>query len=295
MRRDLSAINTKHWIETDDATDVAKWVLMWAGFKEWVIEPMGVPIKNTQVFHQADFLIDPIRWLVQQANYVFYIDQPSDDPESLGVPHLVKNTATKPPQSGIQEVRDTDLLTGVQTKFSKEALTYVIRTRGKQADKRHGGVSLNEDRTRRIMAVYFPPWSGAHRAIDTGALTDIQAGRLSFVNKHTVHTDDGIELWAEAQMANLLIAQAKALASFIGTFETPGFPGFELNEQVSVMDTPSGVNTRIWLSRISSHHQTGEQAEWTSTFEGAMIDTLDLLYIARDIQTLLSKTLEWST
>lgn len=288
-RQQQSEAKKSHWVLVDDAADVVKWVFMWAGFKEWVVDPMGVRLKEPMAFHQSDYLVDIVRHMAEQGNYVFYIDRPTDSEDSLGVPHFVKNNALNQNQSNVQEVTENDLLTGLQTKFSKEALAYIIRVRGKEVTK--DGVPLGEDATKRIMATYLPPWSGAHHNIATGQY-DVGypfANRLSGIVKHVTHTDNGIETEDEAMMMAIQIAILQALAAFAGTITVPGFPGFGFNDQVSVVDTAAGINTRLWISQKSSSFTTGEDGTWTTTVGGGMTDTPDLLALSFDYFILLAK------
>lgn len=291
-RKQGSDAKKSHWILVEDAADVVKWALMWAGFKEWVVEPMGVRLKEPISFHQSDFLVDIIRHMASQASYVFYVDRPTDDDASLGVPHFVKNRALTDKDLSIQEVRDTDLLLpGLQTKFTKESLSYIIRVRGKEVSKAKDGVALGEDSVRRTMATYLPPWSGAHHNIATGTYDTNYpfANRLSGIVKHVVHTDTGIESEDEAMMMALQIAIMEALAAFTGQIVVPGYPDFSLNGQVSVIDTAAGINTRLWISSRQSTFTTGEDASWTTTLGGGMVDTPDLLALMFDYLILLAK------
>lgn len=292
MRRVQKTVTKqKHWVLVDDAADVVKWILMWAGFKEWKVDPMRVRLKDNMVFHQADYMIDVIKHMLEQANYVFYIDQPSDDPDSIGVPHFSKSRSVAPP-GRLEEVRSSDLLTGIETKFSKANLSYVIRTRGAMAKKGHGA-SLGEDKSRRVQATYYPPWSGAHHSIKTGKVDKryptVFADRLAGVVKHVTHTDPSIASTDEAMMSNVLIALAEAVTAFGGTIDIPGYPGFNLNGHVSIVDTPSGTNTRMWIRTISSSFTAGQQAEWKTTLGGALIDTPDILALAFDYIALLER------
>lgn len=281
QRAEAKPKGTKGWILVNDASDVIKWLLMWCGFREWVVAPTGVRLKDPVTFHQSNYLVDPIAKLIEQVNFVFYIDQPTDRPGSIGVPHFVPNAATNPPSPRIQQVTDNDLLAGLQTRFSKEDLAYIIRVRGKMSK---GGVRLGEERVRRIRATYRPPWSSYHGQLDEDWETGLS--RLSGVMKRLVHVDNSLQTERECKMMCVLIAVQQALAAYTGTIIVPGYPGFSLNEQASVVDTPGGINTRLWISRLSSSHTTGENAEWKTTVEGAMIDTPDLSMVMGDYRAL---------
>lgn len=281
----------KHWVAVDDAADVVRWILMWAGFKEWNVTNLGVKLKKPITFHTTDYLIDVIAHMASEANWVFFIDQPSDNPESIGVPTFVPSGALQPAGGNLEQVTDADLLTGVETKFTKEPLAQIIRMRGQLAKKKKGGVALGEDHSLRVQGVYTPPWSGIHHDILSGEPSvDYPFGaRLSGVLKHEIKFDPNIETADEALMGCILIAIQMALSSFGATIEIPGFPGFALNEQVSIIDTPSGTNSRLWITHISSTFTTGEQTEWKTTIEGVLVDTPDLLLIAFDFLALLAR------
>lgn len=290
---DEAALRIKHWVLVDDPSDIVRWVLMWQGFKEWEVQDFGVRLKSPVTFHQGDYMVDIIKYVLSQSDaFVFFVDRPSSHPDSLGVPRFVKSRSVKPAQSGIQEVRDTDLLTGVETKFSKESLSYNIRVRGKPLSRKKGGRQLGEDHDNRVMALYFPPWSGRHRGT-SGTVLDwegnpMPGGRLAGFRRHEVRFDPGVSSNDEAMMFCLLIALAEAVVSYQGTIEVPGYP-FSLNDQISIVDTPSGTNTRMWIMRYSSSMTTGEQAEFKTTLSGALIDTPDILAIAMDYLILLKK------
>lgn len=256
---------SKHWIIVDDAADVLRWVFMWAGFKEWKIENFGVRLKEPMTFHQADFLQSIIDHMLEQGDFVFFVAAPSGDADSLGVPTFVRKGALKSAARVREEVRHSDLVTGLETKFTKEPLSYITRVRGK-FDKK--GSALGEESAKRVMAVYRPPWSG----ID---------GRLNRVIKHTVYTNEGLETQGEVDIAAVLIAVNEALASYGGSCEMPGYP-WDCNEQISVIDAPSGTNTRMWVHTVNSTITTGEQAAYTVTLEGAMLDTPDTQALIAD-------------
>lgn len=295
-RRQKSEAKKHKWILVDDASDVVKWVLMWAGFHEYEVEKMGVRLKEPLTFHQSDYLVDIVRHMVDQGGFVFHIKRPTDDDLSMGVP-VFRRMRGLTPQAGMVEVRDTSLLSGVEAKFSKEPLAYILRTRGRLAKKAEGGRILGEDRVRRVQANYYAPWSGAHQGIQTGPIDQTllippAVGRLAGIYKHFVHTDNIYENEDECQMFNLIVAMRQAMAAFQGQIEVPGYPGFELDDQVSIVDTPSGLNTRIYARSRHSTFTAGPEAEWKTTLSGAMLDTPDLFLVALDYVRLLQKVLE---
>lgn len=256
---------SKHWIIVDDAADVLRWVFMWAGFKEWDIENFGVRLKEPMTFHQADFFQSIIDHMLEQGDFVFFVAAPSADADSIGVPTFRRKGAFRSAATVREEVRHTTLITGLETKFSKEVLTYIIRVRGKPEK---GGSALGEEALKRVMAVYRPPWSG----ID---------GRLNRVIKHTVYTNEGLETQGEVNLAAVLVAVNQALAAYGGSCEMPGYP-WDLDQQVSIVDVPSGTNTRMWIHSVNSTITTGEAAAYTVTLEGSMLDSPDTRALVKD-------------
>lgn len=277
-KQDKDAVHrNKHWIVVDDAADVVRWVLMWAGFKEWYIEDFGVRLKEPMVFHQGDFLIDIINHMLEQADLVFYVAGPTGHADSIGVPVFKRKGAFSGPTAVREEVKHSDLLTQLETKFSKEPLSYIIRVRGKPDKK---GSALGEDSIKRIMAVYRPPWSG-------------ESGRMNRLIKHVIHTDNNLETQGEVEIAAILIAFSQALASYQGTCEMPGYP-WEPDQQVSIVDVPSGTNSRMWIKNFSSTITLGTDAEYKITLSGSLLDTPDTNILARDFATALRTILSES-
>jgi hypothetical protein len=67
-----------------------------------------------------------------------------------------------------------------------------------------------------------------------------------------------------------------------GTFQVAGLPAFDLNDQVSVIDEGTGVNSRCWVASIQSNHTLGPNGSWHMTIGGSLIDVEDTILIARD-------------
>lgn len=277
----------KHWILVDDASDCVKWALMWAGFKNWTVEPMGVRLKTPITFDQTSYLNDIIRHFVDESDYTFFVEGfDGDDEDDIGRPHFEPARAIRAPAPDMEEVRDTDLLTDIDVKFAKEPLSYIIRVRGKipTATDPQTGVALGQDTSKRVMAVYLPPWSGAHHDVVTGAYNADYpfAGRLAGMRKHTTHTDNNIDNYDEAMVMCLLIAMQEALGALGAEVELPGHPGLSLNDQVSIVDEASGANTRIWTTSRATTFTKGEDAEFKTTLQGALVDSPDLFAVALD-------------
>jgi hypothetical protein len=71
----------------------------------------------------------------------------------------------------------------------------------------------------------------------------------------------------------------EALQAVTAVVEIPGHPGLNLDDQVGVLDTGTGMNTRMWISNRSSTFQTGEQTSWVMTLGGSLIDTPDMVLL----------------
>lgn len=287
QRKRKKEAKQKHWILVNDAADVLRWVCMWAGFHEWDIEDFGVRLKEPLTFHQSDFLIDIVNHMKDQGGFIFFMGMPTEQPNSIGVPTFRRTRALSPSQNRTEEARDTDLLTGVDAKSSKDALSYIIRVRGKAIK---GGVELGEDTEKRVQYTYFPPWSGAHHSIATGQYDHTSGGftdRLSGLRKHEVHTDPMAETVDECAMGCVLIAIQEALASETATIEVPGHPGLELDEHLSIVSDTAGINSNLWLASVSDSFTVGADTEWKTTLGGARLDTPDMQALAADYLTLL--------
>ncbi len=197
--------------------------------------------------------------------FVFFVTDPTTG-ESQGVPVFRRNSALQAPSLVLTEVRDTDLLTGIRTKRSEESLPYIIRVRGKTA---RSGSTLGGDTSKRIMAVYRPPWTADNT--------------LAGVIKHVTHTDNALRSLTECQIACYLIAISGVLKAFTATVEIPANQSIELDEQIGLVDMATGLNTRMWVATRSTRFQSGQVTIWTTTLQGALIDTADLLALIAEI------------
>lgn len=288
---------TKHWIIVRDPADVVRWVLMWAGFKEWDVENVGAPLKEPITFHQSDYFIDIINRIKSQGNFVFYVEpSASADELAIGKPIFRYSTSTIQ-QSVVEEVTDQDLLTDVKTQFTKENLPFTITTRGRSTTSRKVGSTWGEDTTLHVQALYFPPWSGSHYDVITGAgnlnIPDIpanyvMAGRNAGLWRHVVRSDKLLETAQLCQMANVLVALQEALSAFTATIEIPANPGLQVNDQISVVDNKTGTNMRLWILHIATSHRTGREVEFKQTITGALLDFPDVQIIVNDYYALLN-------
>lgn len=260
-RRDPIA---NQWILVDDVSDMVKVCLRWAGYDEWDVEPTGVRLAGKAVFNRANYLIDPILKAAEQTGFVYFLADPSNG-SSQGVPTFRRHGAL---QRGavIQEVTDSDLLTGVKVKRSEAPLGYIIRVRGKESLK---GISLGGDTAKRITAVYLPPWT-ADRT-------------LAGIIKHVIYNRFELRTLLECEIACYLIAIQQALAMTTGVVEIPAHIGMELDDQIGLMDTATGLNTRLWVTSRDWSWRGGENREFKMTLSGAMVDTPDLDSLVEEI------------
>lgn len=266
----LTKDERKSIILIDDAADIVRCVLRWAGFDEWRVENTGTSITGRSVWNRSSYLIDLIKAACDMTGYVFYMGDPSYS-DSLGVPVFRRNRALEAPNARVEELRDTDMLTGIQCKVTEQPLGYIIRVRGKELSRAEGGHGLFGDRTNRVMAVYRPPWT--------------RRGALAGVIKHVTYTKLELKTFEDCLVGCYLIALQEALEMATATVSIPAHPGFNLDDQVGLLDTGTGLNTRLWISQRSSTFTTGQQAAWTMTLAGSLIDTPDMIDLVGEINS----------
>lgn len=278
-------VNAKHWILTNDAADVIRMVLIWCGFQEWHVEDFGWTLVNPKVYGEDKFFIDIIDDMLAQGNFTFYMDGPTDDDRSIGVPHFEYQTATDRPRAGMLEVRDTNTIEAATVKWDMSGLPFVMRYRG-EVNNTKAGHTLEADLVKRYQATYYPPWTGA--GWDTpGIKKNVGTARTGGVRRHFTATlgaatTIGLASDDECLFACVLAAVQYALAECTGQFQTAGYNGFQLNRQCSVIDKGAGINSRMWVASIESSHTLGPQGEWKLIVGGAYLDTEDMTLIARD-------------
>lgn len=267
----VNATRDQKIIEVDDLADMVKVVLRWAGFKEWDVRDTGASIKTSLSFNGSNTLREIIQKAIEYTGFVFYMAPPTDDPDSLGVPTFAPNYAIAN-QGNPKVIRDTDLLTGIDVKVSDEPLSSIIRVRGKEV--KSGGMTLGDDSSKRLMAIYRPPWATNKR--------------LAGLIKHFVAPNEKLlTTQTECMVMAQKIALVEALQAVTAQLEVPGNPTIVLNEKVIVLDTGTGLNTRVHIASRSSTFITGEQASYKTSLGGALIDTTDVQLIIRDLQDTL--------
>lgn len=267
IRREVRAeVIKKRWIIVEDASDIVKVILRWAGFREWQVENFGWRLKDKLVFHQGDMLMDVIDKLATYGAFTFFMGDPTTHDLSTGVPTFRYSGVRKNPPLEMIQVTDADLIVGMGAHLDHGEKGAIIRARGKLSKK---GVALGEDTDKRFQASYRPPW--------------VTAGRTSGKLRHDTIYDNLLTSDAQCKVACVLLALNEALASTTATVEVPGYPGVDLDEQMSVLDAGTGVNSRLYIAERRSTHTTGRQASWKTTFTGALLDVPDIVAAREDL------------
>lgn len=251
-------------IEVDDPSDIVRVVLRWAGFKEWEIENTGAKLSGDWVFNRQTYLMDVIKKVQEATGFVFYISGPTDDDKSIGVPVFRSSYLLRDDLQDIPLIRDTDMLTAVQAKLTDEPLGYIIRVRGAASTT---GATLGSEKTRKFMSVYKPPWWT----------------RMGGIIKHVVEEMPRLPDQLSVDVAARLIAVQQALASATATMEIPGHPGFELDGQVGMWDTDTGLKTRLYIARTATTFVGGKQPSYKTEVGGSLLDTPDIVESKADL------------
>lgn len=265
--------NAKHWVLIDDLADIARTVFMWAGYKEWVVENLDWSLVFPMSWTMDKFFIDMLDDILSQANWLFYEESPSAASESLGVPCFVHNRATDPAPRNMLEITDADMLETVQPKFDLSNLPWRIVYRG---NVNKNGKPFDEELINRFRAVYWPPWSGAGPDIT-------EEGRVGGVRRLDETVDENLTSNDQCLFGAMLAAQQYALEAFTVQLQIAGYPGIELNQQISVISDVTGINSRVWVSGINSEHTFGKKVEWKMTVNGSLLDTIDQEKITQDL------------
>jgi hypothetical protein len=269
-----TAKHAKHWVLIDDLADIAKAVFMWMGFHEWQVEDLGFSLTHPMAWAMDKFFIDMLTDIAAQADWLFFLKSPSPNEESLGVPCFVHNTATDGPPRNMLEVRDDDLLESVKAKIDLSNLPYIIRYRGNVDPN---GTPYESDAVKRFAGTYFPPWSGAGPVI-------VESGRTSGVRRHELTIDSNLFSDEECIFAAILAAIQYALSAYTAELQISGYPEIELNDQISVVDKTTAINSRMWVASIHSEHTTGPSGSWKMTVGGSLLDGIDMQQLRSDLE-----------
>lgn len=258
-RRTLDA-EAQHgkWIRVGDVSDIVKVLLRWAGFKEWAVESAGVRLQKRFLANRQMKYLDVIDKIGESLGYEFFMGDPTEADESIGMPTFRKSLVVADGIVPILQVTDDDLLTAVDIKETDEPWASIIRTRGRTSKT---GETLGGDTTQRIMFEYRPPWSGVDLA-----------GQL----KHVIQTNPLYKTMDDLRFAAYFIALQEALESVVVGGEIPAHPGIDLDDIIVLKDLGTGLTSRLQLRERRSTFTTGENAAWTMTFSGALVDSPDV-------------------
>lgn len=270
------------WLLVDDASDVVKQIFLWGGFKEWRIEPLGFTLSLPLGWAMSETMMAVIEEIEAQANWVFFMETPTEDEESMGRPVFGHNSATDPPPVDMLQVTDQDLLESVKLKLSLDNLPYIIRYRGNVAEQI--GEEFEEDTYKRYNGTYYPPWSGAGPDI-----TEVARG--AGVRRQEFTVDPNLESDEDCLMAAIMAAMQYALEAYTCEIQISGYPGMELNDHISVIDKTTGFNSRVWVSEITSEQTLGKGAEWKMTVGGGVLDTPDMEQIKARLESVRAAVL----
>lgn len=276
-KRTLSdAAKTEKWIRVGDISDVVKVILRWAGFKEWEIEDTGVRLPKRLVVSRGMTYMDVINTVKQAVGFIFFVDSPTTDDGSLGVPVWRYNRVVAKQTDGSQipplaTVTDQDLLTAIDVKFTNAPLAYIIRVRGRES---RSGQELGGDPARRVMFTFRPPW-----ALTPSGGIPVAGGpadRLAGIIKHVIKTMPMLRNVTECMFGAYFIALQEALEAYKATIEIPANPELSLDSHVVLKDLGTGLVTRLWISEWRTSSTGGEDAAYTMSVGGALIDTPDV-------------------
>lgn len=279
IARDLAAeAHTEGWILVDDVADIVRLILRWCGFKEWYVEDANMRLRTKWVVNRESFLMDMIDDICERTGFVFFINDPSTDDDSLGFPVFRANQAIfdKDADDDVPVIEDSDLLSRAQVRFTEEPLTYNIRVRGRLATKDEGGIVVSRD-ARRLLAHYKPPWTTetTPSGIRTGGII-----KRTFLDRFWIKKQTLLDYAAR------MVALYQALASATALIEIPANPGIELDQHVLLYDKSTGLNTRMWTNARNSSFVAGDEPKWTMSLNGGLIDTPHMDAVRADIRAL---------
>jgi hypothetical protein len=260
-------------IPIDDISEIVKILLRWAGFKEWEIEDTGVQLAERFVCDISKSFMDIINELKEQVGYTFFISEPTSM-ESLGVPVWRQTRVLENTQRQVDLVTEADLLEDVQAKWSNKEERWPIRARGNLLPKSKGGQTLGPDKSFRAQFTYVPPWQH----------------RMAGVVKHLTHYDPKYQTATDCRFACYLIALQIGLSVLTATIEIPGTPHIGLDSFVRIKDSRSGLeglrlyatNRHIVFQQGPGSGGGGSSGEFFTQLGGSIVDTPDILQIAKD-------------
>lgn len=277
-------VKQNKWILVDDAADIVRTVLQWNGIHDWEVEDTGVRLKDKMVFNRQSTMMDIIKKVAEMTNYVFYLrppdtfdqDNPDDDAQTVVGVFRYNQALTNRPLETRQQIRDDQVLTGIEARFSDEPLAQFIRVRGKRASRKKGGRTLFGDMTHRYTYSYVPPWA-RHDDVGNGG-----------VKKQTVHYDNMIRSLTECKVACLIIAFRQILEASVATLEIPANPLIYPDMQLSLFDRGTGLSTRLYVTNRRIEFTGGESGTFKMSIGGSLLDIPDAVAVRKELVHLLN-------
>jgi hypothetical protein len=239
------------------------------------------------------FFIDVVNDMLGQGNYVFFMGPPTEDDRSIGVPSFKQQRAVSGAPVGMVQVDDHLLTEAAEMKWDLSTLPgqFIYRGDPVPTDGSQGtGQTYENDLVDTFMATYFPPWSGADNwtPLDGSDPMNVDPpNRTAGVMRHFIQTVGvnvviGLTSNEECLFACLLAAIQYALGIATGQVQVPGIGSPQLNDQISVIDEGSGINSRLWIASIDSEHTGGPNGMWKMVISGSYIDHTDMVLVIDD-------------
>jgi hypothetical protein len=301
----MGAKGPHSWIVVNDAVEIVKVILRWAGFKEWQIEDSGVGLTASTIcsFDKSQSYMDVITALQQQLSYVFFIAEPTNDNDlSIGVPIFRSSSVLVPQRSNPTWLRADQLLTDCKPQHDNKDDRYIIRARGTipknpaygaYLDNPAYGGDEHSDIFKRFTFSYWPPWmpymSGVIKQVTYDGAGDDNSGILGLTSTQL------------CMRACVMYALQVALARDTAQIQTPGNPAFGLDTFVYITDRGTGVNSRLYItnrkstvaiggdgsSAVSSGYgggggSTSNELIWATELGGSLCDNAEIEHIVKD-------------
>lgn len=270
------------WIIVKDACDIVRCALRFCGFKDWQIQDSGVTLSQPYRVEKSKSWADVINDVATQLGYVFFIAEPDqNDDLSIGTPIFRSPTVLQPAKGVPLTIRDTQLLTDMQPSLDNSNDRYIIRVRGQSSQTKTGASpQLDADRIYRFNFTYWPPWMSR------------MAGVIKQLTYYNIGASGVLGYTSNQQcsVAALLIAVQISLGRYTTLGQCPGNPALGLDGFAYVIDSGTGVTSRVYITNrqstmtlggdgsalITSGYSSGGAASndllWATQFGGALCD-----------------------
>jgi hypothetical protein len=237
-----AASKTNHrWIIVNDATDIVRIALRWAGFKEWQIENAGVELSVPVTYDKSHTLMDMITDMATALGFQFFMTEPTEGNDlSMGVPVFRRPSVIRNERSLPITLTEKQLLTDVKPKHDNKDDRYIIRVRG--VINRKTGRKLGGDSAKRVTFTYWPPW------------IKNMAGVIKQLTYYNIGSQGvlGLQTTQQCRVAVMLIAIQIALGRDTASAQCPGQPGFGLDSFGFISDSGSGIHSRLYVTNRKS-------------------------------------------